>query len=155
MLDVVYDHRSKVILKSAALCNLEPFTKSFEDCLDAAKRLWASQKGNYPKDWKKRILQASLMIDSSFVTEMLRPFGEGVIYGPSLESYVTIAIRDLIDKVVLTPVEGVLRIDLHGEAAAILQLSAAGKKGRLQLGPNSEQLVVVAGVGFEPTTFRL
>ena len=39
------------------------------------------------------------------------------------------AIRGLIDKVVLTPAEGVLRIDLHGEAAAILQLSAAGKKG--------------------------
>ena len=55
------------------------------------------------------------------------------------------AIRDLIDKVVLTPVDGVLRVDLHGEAAAILQLSAAGKKGRLQLGEGGEQLVMVAG----------
>ena len=45
------------------------------------------------------------------------------------------AIRGLIDKVVLTPAEGVLRIDLHGEAAAILQLSAAGKKGPLGWGP--------------------
>jgi site-specific DNA recombinase len=62
------------------------------------------------------------------------------------------AIRRLIDKVVLTPAEGVLRIDLHGEAAAILQLSAAGKKGPLGEG---QQLVMVAGVGFEPTTFRL
>jgi site-specific DNA recombinase len=44
------------------------------------------------------------------------------------------AIRDLIDKVVLTPVDDVLRVDLHGEAAVILQLSAAGKKGRLELG---------------------
>jgi site-specific DNA recombinase len=44
------------------------------------------------------------------------------------------AIRSLIDKIVLAPVEGVLRIDLHGEAAAILQFSAAGKKGRFQLG---------------------
>ena len=64
------------------------------------------------------------------------------------------AIRDLIDKVVLTPVEGALRIDLHGEVAAILQFSAAGKKGRFQLGGKAEQLVMVAGVGFEPTTFR-
>jgi hypothetical protein len=59
------------------------------------------------------------------------------------------AIRGLIDKVVLTPVEGVLRIDLHGEAAAILQFAAGGKKGREQ---DDKQLVVVAGVGFEPTT---
>ena len=55
------------------------------------------------------------------------------------------AIRDLIDKVVLTPVAGVLRIDLHGEVAAILQFSAAGKKGRFQLGGKAEQLVMVAG----------
>jgi hypothetical protein len=55
------------------------------------------------------------------------------------------AVRGLIEKVVLTPVEGVMRIDLHGEAAAILQLSAAGKKGRLQLGEGGEQLVMVAG----------
>jgi hypothetical protein len=41
--------------------------------------------------------------------------------------------------------DGVLRVDLHGEAAAILQLSAAGKKGRLQLGEGGEQLVMVAG----------
>jgi site-specific DNA recombinase len=55
------------------------------------------------------------------------------------------AIRGLIDKVVLTPVEGVLRVDLHGEAAAILQFSAAGKKGRLQLAEGDQQLVMVAG----------
>jgi site-specific DNA recombinase len=38
------------------------------------------------------------------------------------------AIRGLIDRVVLTPAEGVLKIDLHGEVAAILQLSAPAKK---------------------------
>jgi site-specific DNA recombinase len=54
------------------------------------------------------------------------------------------AIRGLIDKIVLTPVEGVLRIDLHGEAAAILQFSAASKKGRFQLG-DAKHLVMVAG----------
>ena len=64
------------------------------------------------------------------------------------------AVRCLIDKIVLTPAEGVLSIDLHGEAAAILQFSAAGKKGQFQLG-DAKQLVMVAGVGFEPTTFRL
>ena len=55
------------------------------------------------------------------------------------------AIRDLIDKVVLTPVDGTLRVDLHGEAAAILQLSAVGKKGRLEFGSEGKQLVMVAG----------
>jgi site-specific DNA recombinase len=68
-----------------------------------------------------------------------------VLAAGSEQSQAQQAIRDLIDKVVLTPVEGALRIDLHGEVAAILQLSAAGKKGRLQLGHNSEQLVMVAG----------
>jgi hypothetical protein len=58
------------------------------------------------------------------------------------------AIRSLIEKVVLTPVDGVLRADLHGEAAAILQLSAAGKKGRLELGSEGKQLVMVAGARF-------
>ena len=65
------------------------------------------------------------------------------------------AIRSLIDNVVLTPIDSVLRVDLHGEVAAILQLSAAGKKGRLDSDAGGKQLVMVAGVGFEPTTFRL
>ena len=58
------------------------------------------------------------------------------------------AIRGLIDKIVLTPVEEVLRIDLHGEATAILQLSAEGKKGRPELGSEAKQLVMVAGARF-------
>jgi hypothetical protein len=43
------------------------------------------------------------------------------------------AIHTLIEKVVPTPGEGVLRVDLHGEAVAILQLSVASKKDSLQL----------------------
>jgi hypothetical protein len=57
------------------------------------------------------------------------------------------AIRGLIDKIVLTPAEGILRVDLHGEAAAILQLSVASKKGRFQLRENAEELAMVAGLG--------
>jgi site-specific DNA recombinase len=59
------------------------------------------------------------------------------------------AIRGLIDKVVLTPVDGVLRVDLHGEVAAILQLSVAGKKGRQELDADRKQLVMVAGARFD------
>ena len=65
------------------------------------------------------------------------------------------AIRSLIDRIVLTPVNDELRIDLHGAIAAILQL-AANKNGPIRdLAEKAEQLVMVAGVGFEPTTFRL
>ena len=39
-----------------------------------------------------------------------------------------------------------LRVDLHGEAVTILQLSAAGTKGRLQLRDDREQLVMVRGL---------
>ncbi len=64
------------------------------------------------------------------------------------------AIRLLIERVVITPVDGKLTIDLHGQIAAILRLSAEKRAGDVR-GPIAEQLVVVAGVGFEPTTFRL
>jgi hypothetical protein len=38
------------------------------------------------------------------------------------------ALRSLIDRVLLTPIDGMLTIDLHGEIAEILKLSAGGKK---------------------------
>jgi site-specific DNA recombinase len=65
------------------------------------------------------------------------------------------ALRSLIDKVVLTPGDGALIVDLHGEIAEILKLSAEGKKHGAETGQAAKQLVMVAGVGFEPTTFRL
>jgi site-specific DNA recombinase len=55
------------------------------------------------------------------------------------------AVRGLIDKIVLTPVEGALKIDLHGEAAAILQFAAEGRKGRFRIEGETKQLVMVAG----------
>lgn len=58
------------------------------------------------------------------------------------------AIRSLIEKVVVTPVDGKLTIDLYGQIAAILRLSAGKKDGDV-LGPVSEQLVMVAGAGFD------
>ena len=54
------------------------------------------------------------------------------------------AIRSLVDKVLLVPVDGKLAIDLYGEIGALLKL-AVGKKGRDVLGPVTEQLVMVAG----------
>ena len=69
-------------------------------------------------------------------------------------------LRSLIDHVALTPAAGVpdgIDAQLHGDLAAILALSSG--KDRKQKPPakgmTGSQLSVVAGVGFEPTTFRL
>jgi site-specific DNA recombinase len=70
-------------------------------------------------------------------------------------------LRALIGKVVLTPEPGRedLRIDLHGDLAGILKI-ASQKRARpgktldlSESGPN--KIALVAGVGFEPTTFGL
>ncbi len=65
------------------------------------------------------------------------------------------AIRALVDRVVLSPDQAKLRVDLHGEIAAILRLAEASKNPARDPADRAEQLVMVAGVGFEPTTFRL
>ncbi|GGC12532.1 resolvase [Novosphingobium endophyticum] len=63
-------------------------------------------------------------------------------------------LRSLIESIVLSPsTDGGLDIDLHGDLAGILSLATA-KKGADQ-GPDLQQVKMVAGVGFEPTTFRL
>ena len=67
------------------------------------------------------------------------------------------ALRALIDKVVLTPSEDGYDIDLHGDLAGILAL-ASGKKAKTAQADMAEavsQISLVAGVGFEPLTFRL
>ena len=76
------------------------------------------------------------------------------------------AIRDLIEKAVVTPVPtGGSRmepqLDLHGALASILALSLGGKGKpggqKTSCGQEVMQSIefMVAGVGFEPTTFRL
>ena len=63
-------------------------------------------------------------------------------------------IRSLIDKVVVRPAEDGVHIDLYGDLAGILNLYRQGRTpGRSRA--SAEQIKVVAGVGFEPTTFRL
>jgi hypothetical protein len=55
------------------------------------------------------------------------------------------ALRSLIDRIVLTPVDRALTIDLYGEIAEILKLSAGGKKDGSTARQVAEQLVMVAG----------
>jgi hypothetical protein len=64
--------------------------------------------------------------------------------GPGADVDAAEAVRSLVEKVVLVPVDGKLVIDLYGEIGTILKLAMA-KKGSDILGPVSEQLVMVAG----------
>ena len=65
-------------------------------------------------------------------------------------------LRSLIDRIELSPnSSGKLDIDLYGDLAGILGL-AANKNGPLDVSdPSLKQVKVVAGIGFEPMTFRL
>ena len=68
------------------------------------------------------------------------------------------AIRGLIDGIVLTPGEkrGQLEVTLRGELGRILEWTGSGAEKEKTDTPISGMSVsVVAGVGFEPTTFRL
>ena len=64
-------------------------------------------------------------------------------------------IRGLIDEVRLVPEKGDLRVELKGELASILSLCDTKKKPVTSYEERAEQIKMVAGVGFEPTTFRL
>ena len=64
-------------------------------------------------------------------------------------------LRSLIERIVLTPAEGKLTVDLFGDLAGILGM-AANKNGPLQgSDPLVQQVKLVAGAGFEPAAFRL
>ena len=60
----------------------------------------------------------------------------------------------MFDEIVLTPSDGGLQVDLRGDLAAILAI-ATNKKPVGEVSDGLEQIKLVAGVGFEPTTFRL
>ena len=70
---------------------------------------------------------------------------------PELREEASAAIRSLIEAVRLVPVDGKLEIELAGDLAGILALTNDNprRNGR------GLQITLVAGVGFEPTTFRL
>ena len=62
------------------------------------------------------------------------------------------ALRSLISEIRLIPQDGALAIELVGALAGILAL---GKEKRPRPFGSGAQITLVAGVGFEPTTFRL
>ena len=66
-------------------------------------------------------------------------------------------VRGLVDAILLVPEGGHLRVEVRGALAAILSLASAGNAKSAGQGADalSEQIKMVAGIGFEPMTFRL
>jgi site-specific DNA recombinase len=65
--------------------------------------------------------------------------------------------RGLIDRIVLTPDGAILKPELYGDLAGIARFAEAQERKTANAGSAAEPAIlsVVAGVGFEPTTFRL
>ena len=72
---------------------------------------------------------------------------------PELRTEALELIRGLIERVELHPAEKGFRIELVGEIANMITLSAGAES--VGSGPNRASVKVVAGIGFEPMTFRL
>ncbi len=62
-------------------------------------------------------------------------------------------LRTLVEDIILTPADGRIEIDVRGDLAGILTLSAQ-KQNPAALATGS-QFEMVAGAGFEPAAFRL
>jgi len=62
-------------------------------------------------------------------------------------------LRSLVKEIILTPEAGELKIDVRGDLAGILAISLKTKTPAT--GTGVSQFEMVAGIGFEPMTFRL
>jgi hypothetical protein len=67
---------------------------------------------------------------------------------PTVQDEAFELIRSLIEKVVVTPAEGDMHIDLHGELAGILGLCREGRRSGGFDAETVAQIKVVAGAGF-------
>ncbi len=63
----------------------------------------------------------------------------------------TDCIRELIEEIRLVPKNGKLRVELYGELSALLSLANRHPRSK----ETGVQITLVAGIGFEPMTFRL
>ena len=73
---------------------------------------------------------------------------------PVLKQQAINVIQSMIEYVTVTPEDDGFTVDLHGELGRILEIVTAGKaEAGAEFSQHSH--TVVAGVGFEPTTFRL
>jgi len=70
---------------------------------------------------------------------------ETLLHHPDTREEAFSLIRSLIDAVILTPVDGRLEIELHGDLAGILALSEAGKQSASSPTEKALQIKMVAG----------
>ena len=73
---------------------------------------------------------------------------------PETRTEASEALRGIIDAIVMTPVDGALRIELKGNLAAMLGATVQSKRAS-ETEALSLQVSMVAGAGFEPATFGL
>ena len=76
---------------------------------------------------------------------------------PDTVTEATDVVRGHIDRIVLTRVGDTLRAEFCGGLAVLASFAQAEehRENSVSSGENPPKLSVVAGVGFEPTTFRL
>ena len=82
------------------------------------------------------------------------------VHAPASRDEAFELIRSLIDRIVLTPDNDELKIDLQGDLAGILRLCEEGKgnkKPATSVEARAEQIKMVAGAGFvrDPTMLKL
>ena len=76
-----------------------------------------------------------------------------VLNDPETKAEATAIIRSMLSEIRLSPIEGALEIELVGELAGLLRLGQ--KETASKRYASGRSVTLVAGVGFEPTTFRL
>ncbi len=76
-----------------------------------------------------------------------------VLNDPETKAKATTIIRSMLSEIRLSPIEGALEIELVGELTGLLTLGQ--KETASKRYASGRSVTLVAGVGFEPTTFRL
>ena len=134
-----------------------PSMKGEMDALEARKAELTEQLADIPEDTPDLLPSASA-IYARKVAALTAALAK-----PDERPQAAEALRMLIDKIVLTPgpERGEIYATLHGELRTILEWTecqAVGKAGKMTkpaVGAAGLSVSMVAGVGFEPTTFRL
>ncbi len=112
----------------------------------------AIEEGGYVRGMSDRLHELEARQDE--LNERLA----GALADPRDRDEAADAIRGLIERIVLTPGEkrGEMHAALHGDLGTILEWAGSGsRKNRTDTLRRGMSVSVVAGVGFEPTTFRL
>jgi len=127
------------------------------DALEARRAELTTLLAEAPED-SPDILPSAAAIYAGKVTRLTAALNR-----PEERQQAADVLRMLIEKIVLTPgpERGELYATLHGELRTILEwterqaIGKAGKMTKPAAGATGLSVSVVAGVGFEPTTFRL